>query len=182
LARPIANKLVAVDVQGLDRIERPHRRGARQLGESAELAEQGTARASGERDGAVERLDDDLDLAGEQQEGGVAHVALADQQLAGGEMHQRAALDQPGDRRRGEMREARMRAHQLDDGCLVGAIHRGLGANSAPANSIGLGRFIERSRAMATTAAFDEGADVITRDDETGRTTPIATARSESFR
>jgi len=35
---------------------------------------------------------------------------------------------------------------------------------------------------MATTAAFDEGADVITRDAETGLTTPIATARSESAR
>src|SRR5258708_7773852 len=81
-------------------------------------AEQSVAPARGEGDGAIRRLAKELDPAAEQQEGRAAPVALVEQQVTGGEMRQRVALDHPGARRCREMGEARMGAHQLDDSRL----------------------------------------------------------------
>jgi hypothetical protein len=108
-------QVVAREAQRPDRGQRLHCRGARQVGEGAKLAEQRAAGAPGEMDGAVKSFDGDVDLAVEQQIGGVARRVLPDQYFGGCEEGWGAAVDERGERRLGQMREGRVRAQRFDE-------------------------------------------------------------------
>jgi hypothetical protein len=115
ICAPDLQQIIAGEAQRPHLGQRLYGRRARQVGEGAQLAEQGAAGAPGEMDRAVKGFDRDVDLAVEQQIGGVARRVLPDQYFGGCETRRRAAIDQRRERRLGQLREGWVIAQLRDE-------------------------------------------------------------------
>ena len=104
-----------LDAQRLSRHARAHRRRALQIGEDADLAEEGVALQAGNLHRPVRGVHQHIGLARDHEVDRVARFALEHDRATGREAHHLAAADEVGDRRVRQRREQRVIPDQPGD-------------------------------------------------------------------